>query len=410
MSHELQTGSFQWMKSVNKSTILNLIRMHGPISRAEIAKLTGLTPPTVTNIVGELLESKLVVESERGESSGGRKPILLRIDSSHYRVIGVSVGKKRVGAISATLTGQVTQYEEAEIPAEPSPEAFLDALTGVIHRLIDQTDTSVHPILGIGVGMHGPVDPYRGMSIFAPHLNLRNVPIKQTLEQSLALPVEVENDVRVLTLGESWFGQGKGISDFICVYVGAGVGAGIILQNRLYHGPSYTAGEMGHATIDIDGPRCHCGNNGCLEAFVSESAIAARAAQAIRAGAKSLVGDGAEGDRQQITADMVLRAAQQGDELAIRVLADTGRYLGIGLANLINTLNPSRIILCGSVAKAGRFVLDTLHETVRRRSLQSPAQAVSIVTSELGPHAIEIGAATLFLHQMFTPAGTADMQ
>jgi N-acetylglucosamine repressor len=409
MSQELQTGSFQWMKSLNKSTILNVIRLHGPISRAEIAKLTKLTPPTVTNIVGELLESKLVVESELGESSGGRKPILLRIDSSNFTVIGISVGTKRVKAITATLDGQVLLQAEESIPSEPSPEEFLDRLIRVVRRLINQTDKSASSILGIGVGLHGLVDPNRGVSIYAPHLNLRNVAVKEVLEQTFSLPVEVENDVRALALGESWFGQGKGLSNFICFYVGSGVGSSIFLDHRLYQGTSFTAGEMGHTTIDIDGPKCHCGNRGCLEVFISGPAIANRARQSIRSGAKSLLGEWVGDDLEQITGEMVHRAAEQGDELAIQVLADTGRYMGIGLANLINTLNPSRIILSGGVARAGRFVLDTLQETVQERALQTSAQAVSIVVSELGPHAMEIGAVTLFLQKMFTPAGTAEI-
>ncbi|NGQ96801.1 ROK family transcriptional regulator [Brevibacillus sp. SYP-B805] len=409
MSQELQTGSFQWMKSLNKSTILHVIRRHGPISRAEIAKLTKLTPPTVTNIVNELLESKLVVESELGESSGGRKPILLRLDSSRFTVIGICVGTKRIRGVTATLDGQVVQYVEEGIPAQPSPEEFLARLTSVVRRLITQTDEAVHSILGIGVGMHGLIDPERGVSIYAPHLHLRNVPVKEVLETTFSLPVEVQNDVRALALGESWFGQGQGISNFICVYVGSGVGAGIILEGRLYHGTSYSAGEMGHTTIDIEGPKCHCGNNGCLEAFVSGPAIARRAREAIRSGAVSVLKEWVSGDLEQLTGEMVHRAAQQGDELAIRILEDTGKYLGIGLANLINTLNPSKIILSGGVARAGDFVLRKLRETVQERALQTPAQAVTIVTSELGPHAMEIGAVTLFLQKMFTPGKAAEI-
>lgn len=409
MAHEYETGSFHRMKSLNKSTIMNVIRLQGPISRAEIAKLTKLTPPTVTNIVGELLESGLVVESELGESSGGRKPIMLRIDSSRYTVIGVYAGAKRVRAIMSTLDGQIILHTEEKLQPKPDADTFLAIICRVIRRLIEQGDPAVHNVLGIGIGMHGLVDPHQGISIFAPNLSLRNVHVKEHVEKEFALPVEVENDVRALALGESWFGQGKGLANFICVNVGTGVGAGIYLEGRLYHGASYTAGEMGHTTIDINGPRCSCGNYGCLEAIVSGPAIATRAKQAIAQGRQTLLTQWQEESQEMITGEMIYRAALAGDELSRELLAKTGEYLGVGLANLINTLNPSRIIITGGVSRAGDLVLEPLRHTVAARSLQSSAEAVTIVTSQLGEHAMEIGAVTLFLQKMFTPAGAAEI-
>jgi glucokinase-like ROK family protein len=409
MSKSMQIGSFHWMKSLNKSTILNVIRLHGPISRAEIAKLTKLTPPTVTNIVGELLESKLVVESELGESTGGRKPILLRINSTAFHVIGVYGGPKRVRAVVATLDGKVVHEVEKKNPPNPTIEQFLDTLKATVHQVIKETNAKRETFLGIGVGMHGLVDPEKGISIFAPNLNLRNIPVKAALEKEFNLPVEIENDVRALALGESWFGQGKGISNFICVNVGTGIGAGIIIDHQLYQGISYTAGEIGHTTIDVNGPRCSCGNYGCLEALAAGPAIARRARQMIRLGKKSVIKDWVNGDLDKITGEMIHRAAQLGDTVAIEVLEDTGRYLGIGIANLINTFNPSRIILSGGVSRAGHFVLDALKETVENRALATPAKAVSIVISELGPNAREIGAFTLLLQKLFTPTGVGEV-
>ncbi|HZG15256.1 MAG TPA: ROK family transcriptional regulator [Candidatus Bathyarchaeia archaeon] len=408
MAQEFETGSFHRMKSLNKSTILNVIRLQGPISRAEIAKLTKLTPPTVTNIVGELLESGLVVESELGESSGGRKPIMLRIDSSRYTVIGIYAGAKRVRGIMSTLDGQVVLHGEERIPAEPDAQTFLGILHRVIRQMIEQTDPAIHTVLGIGIGMHGLVDPHQGISIFAPNLNLRNLHVKESVEKEFALPVEVENDVRALALGESWFGQGKGLANFICINVGTGVGAGIYLEGKLFQGASYTAGEMGHTTIDVHGPKCSCGNYGCLEAIVSGPAIALRAKQAIAEGRETLLAQWQKSG-ETISGELVYRAARRGDELSRELLARTGEYLGVGLANLINTLNPSRIIVSGGVSKAGELVLEPLQKTVAARSLQSSAEAVTIVTSQLGEHAMAIGAVTLFLEKMFTPAGAAEI-
>ncbi|MFC4766183.1 ROK family transcriptional regulator [Effusibacillus consociatus] len=409
MSKSIQVGSFQWMKSLNKSTILNVIRLHGPISRAEIAKLTKLTPPTVTNIVGELLESKLVVESDLGESTGGRKPIMLRINSSAFYVVGVYAGAKKVRAVTATLEGKIIRQAEAKVPFSPTVEEFLQILKENVHTVIKETGTYKGCFLGIGIGMHGLVDPEKGVSIYAPNLYLRNIPVKDALEKEFNLPVEIENDVRALALAESWFGQGQGIGNFISVNIGTGIGAGIIMDHQLYHGTSFTAGEIGHTTIDVNGPKCSCGNFGCLEALAAGPAIARRAQQAIRLGKRSILEQEVNGNIEEITSEMIYLAAERGDPLAIEVLAETGRYLGIGIANLINTLNPSLIILSGGVSRAEKFVLESLKQTVEARALTTPAKAVSIVISQLGPNAIAIGGFTLLLHKLFTPTGVSEV-
>jgi N-acetylglucosamine repressor len=405
MSHPLPVGSFQGMKSQNKSTILNVIRLQGPISRAEIAKLTRLTPPTVTNIVSELLESRLVMESEHGESTGGRKPIMLRINSAAYHVIGVYAGSLKVKAVAAQLDGKIVHQTELAIPSSPTKEQFLQVLLQAVRLGLEGSGRTREEILGIGVGMHGLVDPTRGISIFAPNLNLYDIDIKGVLESEFGLSVEVDNDVRALALGESWFGQGQGIAKFVCVNVGTGVGTGILIDHKLYHGATFTAGELGHTTIDVNGPRCSCGNYGCLEALTGGPAIARRALQGIRIGKRSLLEEWTDGDLEEITSEMVHRAAAQGDSLAVEVLNDTGRYLGIGISNLINTLNPSRIILSGGVSRAGEFILKPLQDVVEMRALKPSASSVSIVVSELGPNANAIGAVTLLLDKLFTPSG-----
>ncbi|TGE38012.1 ROK family transcriptional regulator [Desulfosporosinus fructosivorans] len=409
MSEMIPVGSFQGMKSLNKSAILNVIRQYAPISRSKIAKLTRLTPPTVTNLVGELIESHLVVESTLGESTGGRKPILLRINSSAFYVIGVYAGAKRVKAVTANLDGHVLKQVEMKYSNNQTSEQFLLTLETAVEKVMQSTHPIQESFLGIGVGMHGLVDPEQGLSLFAPHLNLRHIPIKAALEKRFKLPVEVENDVRAQALAESWFGRGAGIPNFICVHVGTGVGAGIIIDNKLYRGTSFTAGEIGHTTIDSNGPRCSCGNYGCLETMVGGAALARRAEQAIRCGKESIIEEWVAGDLDKINGEMLYRAAQRDDQVAIEVLADTGRYLGIGLANLINTLNPALIILSGGVSRSEDFILKPLLKTLEKRTLTKPAGAVTITISELGENSFAIGAFTLLLIKLFTPAGLGDV-
>ncbi len=386
-----------------------MIRLQGPVSRVEMANLTGLTPPTVTNIVAELLESNLVVESELGESTGGRKPIMLRLNATGFYVLGVYAGISKVKAVSASLDGTIRQRAVLRIPKDPSAEKFVGLVKNALRQVMEETGANKDKYLGIGVGMHGLVDTEQGISIFAPNLKLHDIPLKALLEEEFNLPVEMENDVRALALAESWFGQGQGIANFICINIASGLGAGIVLDHKLYEGSSFTAGEIGHTTIDIDGPQCTCGNHGCLEALAAGPAIAQRARNRIRQGQSSLLKAWTHANLEAITAKMVHEAAEQGDELAIGVLADTGRYLGIGIANLLNTLNPSRIILTGGVSRAGQFVLEPLKETVARRALEAPARAVSIVTSQMGEDASAIGAFTLVLRRIFTPLGVNEL-
>ncbi|WP_245891100.1 ROK family transcriptional regulator [Desmospora activa] len=391
------------MKSINKSTILNIIRFHGPISRVEIAKMTKLTPPTVTNIVGELIESGIVLEQKRGESTGGRKPILLTINQSAFQVIGVYVSAHRVRGAVCNLNGRVVEESERPIPPNPTAEQFLQTVQEVIQRLATGIQQRQIPLLGIGVGMHGLVDPDQGISLFAPNLALSDIPLRAVLEERFDVPVTVENDVRAMALAESWFGQGRSLADFICVHVGSGIGAGIFSAGSLVHGPSFTAGEVGHTMIDAAGPRCSCGNTGCLEAFASGPAMERRAQEKLRHGSHSLLREQLQGEWEKLSGSDLTVAAQAGDDFAQKILADTGRYLGIGLANLVNLLNPRRIILNGGVFAAGDYVLDSLKKTVHERSLTLPAADVTIVVSDLGKRAGTIGASTLVLKKMFQP-------
>lgn len=403
MERPIQTGSFRWMKSINKSTILNVIRLHGPISRAEIAKMTKLTPPTVTNIVGELLESRVVLEQKLGESTGGRKPILLTINESAFLVIGIYVSAHRVRGAVCNLSGQVVEELESPVVPQPSADQFLETVRDVIRQLAETIRRRDIPLLGIGVGMHGLVDPNKGVSLFAPNLSLREVPLQSVLQESFGVPVMVENDVRAMALAESWFGKGRDLDDFICVHVGSGVGAGIVSAGSLVRGPSFTAGELGHTMIDSAGPRCSCGNDGCLEAFASGPAMERRAREKLRQGAQSLLQERLQGRWEKLSGRDLTAAARKGDLFARNVLADTGRYLGIGLANLVNLLNPRRIILNGGVFAAGDYVLDSLKKTVRKRALTLPAHDVAIEVSDLGKRAATIGASTLVLQRMFHP-------
>jgi len=392
------------MKSLNRSLILNLIREKGPISRAEIAKITKLTPPTVSNLVKELLESHLVIESNLGESQGGRKPTMLVINAKEFYVVGIDVGTKSIKGVVSDLNANIVTKRSLPVSLPATNHSFVNLMKNCIRQLLEADNIPLEKYIGIGVGMHGVVDVATGTSLFAPNLQLRNLPLQDELEKEFNLPVKIENDARAMALGESWFGNGNGADHIVCVNVGSGVGAGVIINGKLFHGEHFISGEVGHMTIDINGPKCTCGNYGCLQTFTSGPAIAERIRREISLGKQSLVADMVNGDLDIIDGKMVYEAALKGDEISINALSEAGRYLGIGLTNIIHILNPKRIIVGGGVANANHFVLDSVRETIQNRCLSESAKQTEILLSKLGEDATAVGAVTLILQELFSPA------
>jgi glucokinase-like ROK family protein len=391
------------MKSLNRSLILNTIRTHGEVSRAEIAKITKLTPPTVTNIVSELLDNKLVIESDLGASTGGRRPIMLRINADAYHIVGVDIGIHWLRTVVTNLNADIKAAEKLALPPRVDEAALIGHLIDTVKLVLKKAGISAGDLMGIGLGMHGLVDPSAGKAIFAPNFGLRDISLREPLECEFQVPVHVENDVVAFALGESWFGEGTDTGNFIAVNIGEGVGAGIVLNGQLYKGATYSAGEIGHTTVEMNGPRCTCGNYGCLQSLVSGPALVRQAAQRLEAGERSLIRELCGDDPEAITGEMIAQAARQGDPLALDLFRRVGRYLGIGLANLINTLNPRKIILGGGVTNAADLFLEETRRTIHERAMDTPANAVSIVITNQGEYASAIGAVTIVLDGLFAP-------
>jgi N-acetylglucosamine repressor len=396
------TGSFERMKSHNQSTVLNMIRLSEPISRAEIAKLTNLTPPTVSSLVSELIEKNLITEEQSTNSkAGGRKPIMLRINYSAHYIIGVYAAAEVVRVILTTMDGKIISDNNNDITELPSKTEFINMIIDNIHYILNKTSIEKDLILGIGFAMHGLVDPDQGLAIFSPHLHLENIPIKACLENEFNIPVIVENDVRALAIAESWFGQGQGVSDFICLSVGGGIGSGIFINNDIYKSTFNTAGEIGHTILDINGPKCQCGNNGCLEAYVSESAILSKVKKELITNQDTLLHNWVRDGSDELSIKMVFKAAKLGDSFAKSILEDAGKSLGLAAANMINILKPSKLILEGSLFEEGDFVKSPLIEMIGKYTFKSSHEEILVVCSKLGKTGMVLGAVTLILRKMF---------
>jgi N-acetylglucosamine repressor len=400
MKQKYMTGSFQLMKSLNRSLILNTIREKEPISRADVAKVTKLTPPTVSNLVRELLETEMIIESNLGTSKGGRKPTMLVINARNFFIIGLDVGPKHIKAVLSDLNANILQRHKVKIPFPTTNEKLLQQLKEVIIQIKNGLDKS--KLIGIGVAMHGMVDVKNGISLFAPNLQLRDIPIKEYLESEFNILVKVENDARAMAIGEYWFGIGKEIDYMAAVNVGSGIGAGIVIDGKLLYGENDISGEIGHMTIDIDGLKCSCGNYGCLQTLASGPALSERAIKEIAIGKESLLTELANNELEKIDGAMIYQAALKGDQLSINSLQETARYLGIGLTNFIHTVNPKRIVIAGGVSKANEFILDTVKQTIEARALTNSAKKTEVMISELGDDATSIGAVALIFTEVFS--------
>lgn len=386
----MQRGTFQMMKSVNKSIILNKIRTAEPISRAQIAKETKLTPPTVSSIVKELIEQGIVRESDLGESKGGRKPTMLLIKSDAFYIIGVDAGPETVECVLTDLSGKVFERTTSTLEMPMTNDRFIAILKENIYQILHSSTTNPDEIIGIGVAMHGVVDVETGTSLLAPNLNLKNIPIKAELEKEFDLIIKVENDARAMALGESWFGGHGYLDSMVAVNIGRGVGSGIVINGKLYHGQQDIAGEVGHMTIDINGEICECGNRGCFQTFVSGAAIAERARKKVQG-------------KTSMSGQKIFELAQSGNQSYVEILQETGRIIGIGLTNLIHLVNPEKIVLGGGVMKSEQFILPIIKETIEQHALIPEAKETDVTVTKLGNDATLLGAVSLFLVELFDP-------
>lgn len=397
----MQRGSFQWMKSLNKSIILNKIRTDGPISRAQIAKESNLTPPTVGSIVKELIAQGIVVESVLGTSQGGRKPTMLLINNIEFYIIGIDAGPSDMRFVLSDLSGRIISSYSSKINTSITKQEFLKMLIDGVKTITSKNEKFTEKIVGIGVAMHGVVEVDTGTSLFAPNLHLRDIPIKQELEKEFNFIVKVENDARAIAMAEKWFGENEESRNMMVVNIGRGIGAGIVIDGKLHHGEYDIAGEVGHMILDINGEKCECGNRGCLQTVASGTAIAKKAVNNL--GDSPILLAIVNGDASRITGKVVYDAAKQGDKQCQEIIADAGSYIGIGLTNLVHILNPGKIIISGGVSKSEDYILAPIQKELHERALTTKAKQTEVVLSKLGDHATSLGAVALLLAELFSP-------
>lgn len=394
-------GSFELMKQLNLSAVLKVIKDNGSLSRAEIAKLTGLTPASVTNITKLLIEDNFLIESKVGESSGGRPPIILEFNPDARYVVGVGIGVGILDVVITNLSANIIIKKSIRIEEERYDyDLVFKKLVNLINEVIQSSKIDIEKILGVGVALHGIVNARTGVSIHALYYNWKNKDIKERLEEELGLTVYVDNDVRAMSLGESWFGATKDIANFVTLNISNGIGAGIIINNMPYYGVDFSAGEIGHVVVEADGDKCNCGNYGCLETVASNNNITRKVIKLIKQGVNSSLSKEID-DINNLSIEDICKAANNGDELSITILKEAARYIGIAITNLINILNPTAIVVVGEIFENTTYTIETLSEIVKNRGLKLSSENVRIIRSLLGRDAAVVGASTLVIQEIF---------
>jgi glucokinase-like ROK family protein len=394
------------MRESNKALVLNFIRRERTISRTGIARRVRLSRSTVSAIVTELMDEGWLVESGTGKSQGGRRPILLTFNYQAGYVLGIDVGATHLLALVTDLNARIISEVEQLFDVIAGPEIGLPAIVAIGHEALAQAGIDVSRLVGICVGVPGPLDYARGTVIAPPIMpGWDEVPVRDRMQEIFGAPVYLDNDANLGAFGELHYGAGQGVESLAYIKVATGIGYGIIIGGQIYHGQTGSAGEIGHVMIDEDGPPCKCGSYGCLEAMASGPAIAQRAMLAIQVGQPSILGQ-VVSHNGCLAAEDVARAALEGDALSQRLYRDAGRLIGIGVADLMNLLNPGRVIVGGGVAQAGELLLASLRETACQRTVRAAGENVDIVQAALGHRSSALGAVALVIRETFrNPVG-----
>ena len=319
-------------------------------------------------------------------------------------IVGVDLGGTNIvaGAMPEDGSRQIAMRSQptmAELGAEVVAHRIVQMVEDVISVTTAEAGAARSDVIGIGIGAPGPLDRERGIVIVAPNLGWRNFPLRDRLTEHTGLPATLDNDANCATLGEWWQGAAKGAHNVVGMTIGTGIGGGLILDGKLYHGASDVAGEIGHTTIDSTGRRCKCGNYGCLEAYTSGPNIAERAREQLTGDTPSMLPQMVNGRLEDITAQTVYDAAKRGDALALEVVRETARFLGTGVANLLNIFNPDVVVISGGVTQAGDALFEPLRAEVRRRAFRPAVEACRIVPGSLPGTAGVVGAVATFKMQ-----------
>jgi N-acetylglucosamine repressor len=384
-------GNRKLIRAINRSAVLNTIKTKGPISRTDVAQITGLSAATISGITAELISAGLIFEKEAGDSSGGRRPILLALNPRGGFVIGFKLTETIITAALTDLEATVIAKDTSQLENH-SIQNVVDRIAKTVGTLLSKGKIRQDLLIGVGIGLAGIIDAESGVLRHSPIFGWRDIPLRATLQKRLDVPVYVDNDVNTLTLTEQWFGAGQGVENFLTVTVGRGVGLGIVVHGKLYHGARGGAGEFGHTVVDPDGQRCDCGKRGCLETMIADPWLVRQAQEAYA--------------KQSIPMNVkdvndLVNLAKEGDPIAVGIFASAGKILAQSLANLINVLSPQLIIISGEGVRAGDLLFTPMYDVMDKYIMPGLVEDTEVRIDVWDDDAWARGAASLVLKDLF---------
>jgi predicted NBD/HSP70 family sugar kinase len=386
-------GNKELIKELNRSLVIDMVRLKGNISRTEIAKETGLGLSTITNIIDELIKENLVSEIGTGDSHGGRKPVLLKFNGDFGVVAGMKIEPQQVKMCLSNLEGKILhkhQFSYTHNEANRLAKVIIDELDSFMKQ-----NECATKLVGIGIATPGLVDRESNEVIYSPILKVEHGDLKP-IGQHFDVPLMIDNDANVFALAEKWIGQGRDYRNFIGVTVGAGVGAGIVIDNMLFRGDFGGAGELGHITIYQGDRHCYCGQRGCLELYASDAYLVNEAERMVSIGVPTVLAS-----FTPITPESIVIAAQSGDTYAQELLVKQGENLALGIKNMVHLFNPEAIILGGEGLREGEFLLKGIQKELAVHFFVKHPRKLQFQTSQLGGDVWLIGACALVVSHLF---------
>jgi N-acetylglucosamine repressor len=391
--YSTRRGSRSLLRDLNVSLLIELVRRAGTVSRADLARQSRLSAPTVSNIVDKLIKRGIFNEVSLAPSSGGRPPVLLSIDPKAGYLIGIKLRADGLTTVVCDLDAQVVASRETEASFVGNPAAAILAIEQAVLRVLRDAVVPQSKVLGVGIGLPGIIDTDRGICNFSHLLWWRDVDLAGPLRKRLGLSIWVDNDVNTLAVAEKWAGDALDARDFVTLSVGRGVGLGIVIDRSLYRGANGAAGEFGHIIVEPGGAKCECGRFGCLEAIVGEGALRRNVGEQLG---------------RDLTRSELISLIRNGDSVAMAVVENAGRRLGQAVANMMTLLNPELLIICGEGTEFGATFLDPIVAAVREQTFGDLGRTVDVKVQLWGNEAWAVGAATQVLRESFSLPNSDD--
>jgi len=398
------TADQAFVRDVNLSSVLRVIHTEAPLSRAQLAVITGLNKSTISSLVEELLARGLIHETGINSTGTGRPSTLLDINPQAGQIIGVELGVDFVSVALTDFLGKILwRSTEAADPTDKQDNTISQTLA-LVNEALENSRKQGSFVLGLGLSIPGTVDLKEGVMIFAPNLQWHDVPLQRIFSEPTGLRVFIENDANAAAIAEHLFGVARGCSDFIFVFAGVGIGGGLFLNGHLYRGNNGYAGEIGHSPIVAEPAQalCHCGNRGCWETYANQASIIQRVQSRLDMKRSSIVPNLMAEQNTPLTISIIKQAADAGDCEAIEAFSEAGLAMGQGFASLINIFNPDKIILGGPLSSVGNYLLPSIKEAVDKHSLPEIDQQVEVRLSTFGPDASLIGAISLVVDDILS--------